>query len=443
MWQTLLMERYLTEYPFETRNLTDHAQNLRVLEIATGLMAEGGDDVIELEMRLCSDPNFVSQVSPVFLEALKIAASKRTLSQCTTPFHVSVVWAMYGETSRMKTKAENPHGEDALRAKVTQLKWLFEGLCEAFSWNVVLCDDGCPEAPPSHEYALLIAEKEGYGESVSVITLQDAIDANTPVGEHFSKIKTTADSRKGGSVLLGMWHAIHRKAENFDHSKKHIVFFTDGDLSANLGQIGKLIRPIVEDGKACSAGQRYGLNGAILVKEQGVLTEPISTGTKPDKLIILFRHFVRAMLIPSLSNILDTQAGFKAFDAKVLSEVISEIRSFKETFDVELLIHVAKKSGSEGIEAVPILFTEDFALTNFPSIDPGEGHLNMVKQIVDIYEEHIAECSPAESELLAFIQSLDLEKYVRLINGLRAIDAGDQTLFDRRWTFEQLVAASR
>ena len=61
--------------------------------------------------------------------------------------------------------------------------------------------------------------------------------------------------------------------------------------------------------------QRYGMEGAVLVKADGPTSEPASTGGKPDKLIILFRHYVRAMLIPDLAHILDTQAGFKAFDA--------------------------------------------------------------------------------------------------------------------------------
>ena len=57
----------------------------------------------------------------------------------------------------------------------------------------------------------------------------------------------------------------------------------------------------------------------MLVRADGPVTEPHSTGDKPDKIIILFRHFVRALLIPSLAHVLDTQAGFKAFDATALS----------------------------------------------------------------------------------------------------------------------------
>lgn len=213
-------------------------------------------------------------------------------------------------------------------------------------------------------------------------------------------------------------------------------------MSANVGQLGKLISPIVVSNKACVCGQRYGVLGSILVKEEGVLTEPISTGTKPDKLIILFRHFVRATLIPALADVLDTQAGFKAFDAAVLREVLPKVQAFKETFDVELLIHVAQQVGFDSVGTEPILFTEDFALTNFPSVDPSVGHLNMIRQIVEIYEKHVAKFTPACPELLSFFKALDLSQYIRLIEGLRAADANDTTLFERRWTLEQLRIAA-
>ena len=54
----------------------------------------------------------------------------------------------------------------------------------------------------------------------------------------------------------------------------------------------------------------------MLIRDDGPTTEPHSTGDKPDKIIILFRHYVRAMLIPALAHVVDTQAGFKAFDAR-------------------------------------------------------------------------------------------------------------------------------
>ena len=192
---------------------------------------------------------------------------------------------------------------------------------------------------------------------------------------------------------------------------------------------------------AGALGQRYGIDGAVLVRADGPVTEPHSTGDKPDKIIILFRHFVRATLIPSLAHVLDTQAGFKVFDAAALGPVLAQMTSFNETFDVELLIHLAQQYGPRALAVEPIVFTEDFAATNFPSVDPGPRHLAMVRQIVDLYDRCVAPAAPVTGEaadLLALIRELGLDGYVTLIEDLRAEDHGDPTLFDRRWPVQHL-----
>jgi hypothetical protein len=179
----------------------------------------------------------------------------------------------------------------------------------------------------------------------------------------------------------------------------------------------------------------------VLVRADGPVTEPRSTGDKPDKIIILFRHFVRALLIPALAGVLDTQAGFKVFEGPALGPAIQQMTSFKETFDVELLIHLAQCYGPEGLAVEPIVFTEDFAATNFPSVDPGQRHLTMVHQIVELYDRLVAPIAPATGEaadLLALIRTLDLDDYVTLIEHLRAEDRDDPTLFDRRWPVQHL-----
>ena len=221
-----------------------------------------------------------------------------------------------------------------------------------------------------------------------------------------------------------------------------MVCYTDADLSANLAQLGSLAAPVVAaDNVAGALGQRYGIEGAVLVRADGPVTEPRSTGDKPDKIIILFRHFVRAMLIPPLAHVLDTQAGFKAFDAAALGPAIGQMTSFNETFDVELLIHLAQHYGPQALAVEPIVFTEDFAATNFPSVEPGPRHLAMVHQVTELYDRFVAPVAPVTGEaadLLALVRALDLDGYVTLIEQLRAEDPGDPTLFDRRWTVQHL-----
>jgi hypothetical protein len=139
--------------------------------------------------------------------------------------------------------------------------------------------------------------------------------------------------------------------------------------------------------------------------------------------------------------VLDTQAGFKAFDGPALTPVLPQMTSFNETFDVELLIHLAQHYGPRALAVEPIVFTEDFAATNFPSVDPGPRHLAMVQQVVELYDRLVAPVTPVTGEaadLLALIRTLDLDDYVTLIEHLRAEDPGDPALFGRRWPIQHL-----
>jgi hypothetical protein len=416
------------------RDLTDSDQNQAVLDAASDLVR----GVVEGHVTASHGP-------AVAAEAAAAARSRRRLAGLSGPVHLTVVWAMYGETGRMVPRAEHPHGEDFVRAKVRQLDWLTGGL-PGITWSIIACDDGCPDQPSSADLMTAIAAAEGYpGEGhrgVTVLRLGEVIGGDIPISPAFDQLMSTEQSRKGGSILAGLAAAIAAGPARANGPGRHVVCYTDADLSANLTQLGSLAAPVVAGGKVAAAlGQRYGIEGAALVRADGPVTEPRSTSDKPDKIIILFRHFVRALLIPPLAHVLDTQAGFKAFDAAALGPVIRQMTSFNETFDVELLIHLAQRYGPQALAVEPIVFTEDFAATNFPSVEPGPRHLAMVDQVVELYDRFVAPVSPVTGEaadLLALIRTLDLDGYVTLIERLRAEDAGDPTLFDRRWPVRHL-----
>ena len=417
-----------------TRDLTDPEQNQAVLDVAStlvegGLPAEGPED---------------GESPAVAAEATAAARSRRRLGELTVPVHLTVVWAMYGETGRMVPRSAHPHGEDFVRAKVRQLDWLTGGL-PGVTWSVIACDDGCQDRPSSADLMADIAAAEGYParghRSVTVLRLAEVIAGGASISPEFDRLTSTEQSRKGGSILAGLATAV-RTGPSQANGARHVICYTDADLSANLAQLGSLAAPVVTgDDVVAALGQRYGLDGAVLVRADGPAIEPHSTGDKPDKIIILFRHFVRALLIPSLAHVLDTQAGFKAFDAAALGPVLRQMTSFNETFDIELLIHLAQQHGPRALAVEPIVFTEDFAATNFPSVDPGPRHLAMVAQVVDLYDRFIAPVAPVTGEaadLLGLVRTLDLDGYVTLIERLRAEDPGDPTLFDRRWPVRQL-----
>ena len=423
------------------RDLTDPDQNQAVLDAASAL-AEG---------RAAAASVAASHGPAVAAEAAAAARSRRRLGELTGPIQLTVVWAMYGETGRMVPRTEHPHGEDFVRAKVRQLNWLTDGL-PGVTWSIIACDDGCPDRPSSADLMAGIAAAEGYPStghrSVTVLRLADVIGSGIAISPAFGRLTSTEQSRKGGSILAALAAAVGADPARANGAGRHVVCYTDADLSANLAQLGSLAAPLVAgdpvvpgNGVVGALGQRYGIEGAVLVRADGPVTEPHSTGDKPDKIIILFRHFVRALLIPALAHVLDTQAGFKAFDTAALGPVIGEMASFNETFDVELLIHLAQRYGPQALAVEPIVFTEDFAATNFPSVDPGPRHLAMVRQVVELYDRLVAPVAPVSgeaSDLLALVRTLDLDGYVTLIEGLRAEDAGDPTLFDRRWPVSHL-----
>jgi hypothetical protein len=417
------------------RDLTDSDQNQAVLEVASALV----------EGRVSAQSAAARHGPAVAAEAMAAARSRRRLGELSGPVHLTVVWAMYGETGRMVPRAAHPHGEDFVRAKVAQLDWLTGGM-PGITWSIIACDDGCPDRPSSADLMTGIVAAEGYPghghRSVTVLRLAEVIGGDIPVSPAFGQLTSTEQSRKGGSILAALAAAVRATPAQADSTGRHVVCYTDADLSANLAQLGSLAAAVVAGDKVAAAlGQRYGIDGAVLVRPSGPVTEPQATGSKPDKIIILFRHYVRALLIPALAQVPDTQAGFKAFDGPALRPVIGQMTSFNETFDVELLIHLAQRYGASALAVEPIVFIEDFAATNFPSVDPGPRHLAMVHQIVKLYDRLVAPVTPVTgeaAELLALIRTLGLDDYVALIEHLRAEDPGDPTLFDRRWPVQHL-----
>lgn len=425
-----------TNYPKAERDLTSTSQEAEILKIADSLLDNTLEDLVVYEEELCLQPEKIKETSPLFLEALKAAISRKRLEEVNQPIHITVLWAMYKETARLVNKSVSEHGEDCIRMKVKQMNWLSSGLGH-ISYQLIAVDDGCPESPSSADVAQQIIDEEGYQAIAKVVRLQDGIDNKEYINEHFSDLTHTSASRKGGAILYGMHKALRSKV---NEEKKHVIVFTDADLSANLTQVGSLVFPIVTENKVASLGQRYGLPKSILVKGDHATTEPDSTQEQVGKLVILFRHFVRKTLMPATSHILDTQAGFKAFDADALKEIIKTTRSFKEIFDIDLIINTGNINDSNSIAVVPILFTEDFALTNFPSLKPGENHLNMVKQIIGIYDEFVANDHPADEWHVEFLKSLDLDRFIRLINNFRdhEDERMNQLLFDVSWSLETL-----
>ncbi len=240
-WHPWVMDKVLVP----ARDLTDPDQNQAVLDVATALVGAQ-----EAEERVAD-----SHGPAVAAEAAAAARSRRRLAGLTGPVHLTVVWAMYGETGRMVPRAAHPHGEDFVRTKVRQLDWLTSGL-PGVTWSIIACDDGCPDTPSSADLMTDIAAAEGYPteghRSVTVLRLAELIGDGNPISPAFDRLTSTEQSRKGGSILAGLAAAIRTGPPRANSAGRHVVCYTDADLSANLAQLGSLAAPLVAGGKVAA-----------------------------------------------------------------------------------------------------------------------------------------------------------------------------------------------
>jgi hypothetical protein len=298
------------------------------------------------------------QKHPVMLHlGSKLALSKMSLKSFSAPIFSSFVVAMYKENNRIRTRAEHPAGEDFLRRKVAQLKWLFEGEIDK-KWELVFVDDGCPEK--SGEIAESIIRQEGYS-NVRVLFLADAIAEGSPVAKGLT---STDDSQKGGAIQYGMWSVIREQHDN----ARHIVIYTDSDLSTNIAQAGLLLLQLENQNRMCTIGTRYDTGGVYCtpVGAQGL--------TNYDHTMLVFRHFIRTKLLPQLGEVVDTQCGFKAFKAEVLKKVLERMTDKRFSFDMELLLLTALHGGRGGsaVGKAPIVWIESNEESNFYTAQAGD-----------------------------------------------------------------------
>jgi len=337
-------------------DLTDTAYERQVFETAALLM-----DLYPKEDELQAvDTHIVTEQRkyPVILHlASKLALSKISLKSLSAPIFCSFVVAMYKEHNRICNRTEHPSGEDFLRRKVSQLKWLFEGEIDK-TWELIFVDDGCPEK--SGEIAERIIQQEGYN-NVRVLFLVDAITERSPIAKDLT---STDDSQKGGAIQYGMWSAIREKHDN----SRHIVIYTDSDLSTNIAQAGLLLLQLENENRMCTIGTRYDTGGVYCTPEgaQGL--------TNYDHMMIVFRHFIRTKLLPQLGEVVDTQCGFKAFKAEALKKVLEKMTDKRFSFDMELLLLTALHCGRGGnaVGKAPIVWIESNEESNFYTAQAGE-----------------------------------------------------------------------
>ncbi len=373
----------LAAIPAGSVDLTDERSFGEARALAE-LLLEDGFDASALEALECKLAAHEPPVSVLVQLGVKLARSRCLALRCAEeePFVLSVVFAVYKEHERMLGKSEHAAGEAFLQRKDEQLAWLFHGL-EGCEYEVLVVDDGCPEG--SGKLAERIIASEGL-DRFRVLFLEKAIAKGLPVTR---PMQSPDASRKGGSILYGMSEAASTQRD------RHVVLFTDADLSTDLGQSGVLI-PSILGGKRAAIGSRREPSSVV-----------IKGGSRNDRGKLFIYLWKR--LLPELGDIIDTQCGFKAFDARIVDKISASSIEKQFAFDIELLLRTElAEPGS--IQKVPIAWIDSEALSTTTEFQP---YLAMLQKVAAMYRQYL-EMAQRSDPWAEFLESLDENDWARL-----------------------------
>ncbi len=342
--------------------------------------------------------------APVLAQlAVKLARSKRLVAALPSPAFVSVVFAAYKEHRRILPREQDPVGEDFLRRKLSQLEWLFGDRPE-IGWELVMVDDGCPDG--SGRIAEQRIQASGWQDRTRVLFLERGIAEGATAT---APLTSAAESQKGGSVIYGMAEAAAASRPG------HVVAFTDADLSTHLGQLGLLIDPILRGGALAAIGSRREPESVV-----------VKGGARSDRGKLFIYLWKR--LLPQLAGIIDTQCGFKAFDARILPAMLPEMGERGFAFDIELLLRTElERAGS--IEKVAVAWIDSEAASTTTDLQP---YLPMLKAVTGMYRRLLPP-SAAADPFAELLERLDEDAWQRLLAAIpAAIASGDPADFGDR-----------
>ena len=315
-------------------DLTAAADQASLYTLAENLLA-----LPDLEMDALKKAALAPTTPLEFKIAAKLVDSRQYMQTITTPVHLAVVFAMWGEQNRLHPKSDdNPHGEDSLRTKLAQLDWVTQET--AVTWTLIAVDDGCPHN--SGHTAQESAATPPPGDHVSGRCLTDAVPTHSGP---LTNLTAAHESRKGGASIYGCMAALDHHAD--------AIIYTDADNSVHLGQIGLLLRPFLAENYRMVLGNRKHPE-AVLVKQEGRW----GIGIK------VLRHMQRMIgqAIFSRDNgrdIRDTQAAFKLYQSDLLAQIIAEPTVYDFSFDTDWIL--AAIARDERFALVPFAFIDSAA----------------------------------------------------------------------------------
>ncbi len=360
-------------------DLTDPAHQERLTRLAEALLDDPGIGVADV-MAAAHTPDAPLE----FALAAKLVDSRAWLTANERPLRIGVVFAMWGETNRLRPRSdENPHGEDALRTKVAQLDWVTRGT--PVEWRLYPVDDGCPDH--SGALAAEIAAAMDASDRVRVLHLEEALPAATGP---LRRLAGAADSRKGGSIILGAMTALEDGVD--------AVVYTDADNSVHLGQLGLLLRPLVDDGATVVLGNRRHPE-AVLVKDAARWGIGIKN----------LRHMQRMAGVAIFSRgIHDTQAAFKLYEAGILRRILADPVVFDFSFDTDWI--AAFLAAGKTFTQVPFAFLDSASESATAKQMPMTTWETLLKGLVASLRHHDLLPTP-ESRAMADVIDEEIQDY--------------------------------
>jgi len=401
------------------------------------------DDFISLNMK------DTMKYSVLLHIAVKDAISKKLMDDLP-PLHCTCVFALYHEQNRMVKKGDNvpgeshPNGENFIRRKHAQMSWLFENRKDC-SWTLLGADDGCDK--DSAGLMEKIVKEEGYT-NVTAHRLNEAVKAGScPVLDN-AKLKSVAwkdsdllvkASQKGGAIIFGMYQA--SKEAPLAKGKKHIIVYTDSDLSTDLALCGLNFKTIF-DGADVSVSQRFGQANAVNASTK-LASGGVGPGLAQDSIVHLsLRHKLRMNLLPPLSPIIDTNCGHKAITNDASIKVLAKVQDYKGSFDMDWLMCAGNEGKARGnsapINVTAIPWVASVAESNFWGGGGGNEDAAAAKlksytswfkifatmcTMNDWHKEGLQKTGSLTADCAAYkawVQSLDVHTYMKLVDNIMA-----------------------
>lgn len=310
------------------RFLSSWDYRAEVFRVTDRLVAESITD-IEAIRTLCPDDEIMVELVSY------LARARRHVLALDKPLSLGVVFAVWKEVRRLQPNSEtNPTGEDAIRAKVAEMNWLFRDT--PHRWGLYIVDDDCPE--DSLAVARAIVEADALS-NVHLMRLADALPApDLPL----SRLESAALSTKGGAIHLGMQQAAR---DGHDY-----VMYTDCDNSNHMGQAGLMLHELAGLGKKVALGDRR----STRVLEWQTSRDSESYGNYVIKRVQDLLNF--DLLLG------DVTCPFKMFERDYLLDLLQQMDVFDFTVDFDIVGYV-KTSGAP-VAIVPVVSVDsDFETT--------------------------------------------------------------------------------